>query len=48
MFNRSIIIKKAREILVLAYIFKRLIYFYLNVEKMTPELVIFDFVLIFL
>lgn len=31
MFNRSIVIKKAREILVVAYILKRLIY--LNVEN---------------
>lgn len=46
MFNRSIVIKKAREILVEAYIFKRLIY--LNVEKMTSIFGFFDFVLIFL
>lgn len=31
LFNRSIVIKKAREILVVAYILKRLIY--LNVEN---------------
>lgn len=31
LFNRSIVIKKKREILVVAYIFKRLTY--LNVEK---------------